>query len=112
MLSASAPKPASWVVLASPSQHSNSVEIAALIIASPGAHPPLSPTCMAKALMPCCLQKYGEDMAVTSIDKDSKTVTLKTGKKIQYDALISTLPLDFTLNWTGKKEWADGLTHR
>ena len=69
---------------------------------------------MAKALTPCwcCLQKYGEDMAVTKIDKDSKTVTLKTGKKIQYDALISTLPLDFTLNWTGKKEWADGLTHR
>ena len=69
---------------------------------------------MVKALTACwcCLHKYGKDVAVAKIDKDSKTVTLNTGKMVQYDALISTLPLDFTLEWTGKKEWSDGLTHR
>jgi protoporphyrinogen oxidase len=31
--------------------------------------------------------------------------------QIAYDALISTIPLDTTLRWLGKSEWADGLTH-
>ena len=56
--------------------------------------------------------EVGKDMVVTKIDKDSKTVALRTGEMIKYEALISTLPLHFTLAWTGKKEWADGLTHK
>ena len=39
-------------------------------------------------------------------------MTLKTGKTIQYDALISTIPLPFTLKWAGKDEWANDLKHR
>lgn len=54
---------------------------------------------------------YGTENAVTSIDKDNKMVTLACGRKIAYDALISTIPLDITLRWLGKSEWADGLTH-
>jgi len=49
---------------------------------------------------------------VTNLDKEKQIATLSSGKKIQYDALISTMPLDITLTWLGKKDWADGLTHR
>ena len=60
----------------------------------------------------CCrVQVFGESNAVTTIDKDNQTVTLACGRKIAYDALISTIPLDITLRWLGKDEWADGLTH-
>ena len=31
--------------------------------------------------------------------------------QVAYDALISTIPLDITLRWLGKDEWADGLEH-
>lgn len=31
--------------------------------------------------------------------------------QVAYDALISTVPLDITLRWLGKPEWADGLQH-
>jgi protoporphyrinogen oxidase len=48
---------------------------------------------------------------VTHVDKDTRVVTLSTGKKIQYDSLLSTIPLDIMLTWNGKKEWADGLQH-
>ena len=49
---------------------------------------------------------------MTNLDKEKQIATLSSGKKIQYDALISTMPLDITLTWLGKKDWADGLTHR
>ena len=49
---------------------------------------------------------------MTNLDKEKQIATLASGKKIQYDALISTMPLDITLTWLGKKDWADGLTHR
>ncbi|KAK9815579.1 hypothetical protein WJX72_006193 [[Myrmecia] bisecta] len=62
-------------------------------------------------LLPQENQRYGPDCGVTHIDKDSKVVTLRNGKRIQYDALISTIPLDITLRWAGKPELADGLTH-
>ena len=54
-------------------------------------------------------QRYNQQ--VVNIDKDSKTVTLASGSKIQYQSLMSTLPLDITLRWLGKPEWADGLQH-
>lgn len=59
-----------------------------------------------------CLQRYGKDFSVTGLDKENQIATLASGKKIQYDALISTMPLDITLTWLDKKQWADGLTHR
>ena len=49
---------------------------------------------------------------MTNLDKDKQIATLASGKTIHYDALISTMPLDVTLTWLGKKQWADGLTHR
>ncbi len=54
-------------------------------------------------------QRYGQTVA--NIDKDAKTVTLSDGKTIQYNSLLSTLPLDIVLRWLGKPEWADGLQH-
>ena len=58
------------------------------------------------------LQRYGKDFSVTNLDKDKQIATLSSGKTIHYDALVSTMPLDITLTWLGKKQWADGLTHR
>ena len=49
---------------------------------------------------------------MTAVDKDKKVVTLASGRQIQYDALISTLPLDIMLSWLGKEEWSNGLTRR
>ena len=63
-------------------------------------------------LLPKENQRYGEQNSVTGIDKDAQVVTLKSGKKIQYDALISTMPLDIMMTWLGQKKQADVLTHR
>ena len=64
-------------------------------------------------LRPCLhLQRYGPDNAVLDLDREGRTVTLKNGNKLQYDALITTMPLDITLQWCGQKKWADGLTRR
>jgi hypothetical protein len=49
---------------------------------------------------------------VVNIDKDEKIVHLANGQTIQYDALVSTMPLDITLQWLGQKEWAETLSHR
>lgn len=48
---------------------------------------------------------------MSSIDAANKVVTLSDGSKLQYKALLSTIPLDITLRWLGKSEWADTLTH-
>ena len=48
---------------------------------------------------------------MVSIDKDAKVVTLASGHKYQYESLLSTIPLDITLSWLGKDEWAQGLQH-
>ena len=40
-----------------------------------------------------------------------QVVSLSDGRKLAYDALITTLPLDITCRWLGKPEWADGLQH-
>lgn len=60
-------------------------------------------------LLPAEKQRYKQ--TVTNIDKDAKEVTLSDGKKIKYNSLLSTLPLDLTLSWLGQKEWAEGLQH-
>ncbi|BDA50044.1 hypothetical protein COCOBI_15-1720 [Coccomyxa sp. Obi] len=62
-------------------------------------------------LLPKDKQRYGEEYAVVSLDKDAKVATLANGQSIQYDALVSTMPLDNTLRWLGQPEWADTLSH-
>jgi hypothetical protein len=62
-------------------------------------------------LLPAEKQHYGSQCSVTAIDAEAKTVTLASGQKVQYNSLISTVPLDITLRMLGKPEWADGLTH-
>jgi len=59
-----------------------------------------------------CSQKYGEEYTVAGIDKEAKVATLANGMKIQYEALVSTMPLDLTLHWLGQPEWAEELSHR
>ena len=61
------------------------------------------------ALLPEERQRYGAE--ATSIDAEGKVVTFADGRRIAYESLISTLPLDGTLRWLGKPELADGLTH-
>ena len=60
----------------------------------------------------CSLQKYGPDYELTKIDKEAKVAHFTNGQQIQYDALISTAPLDITLTWLGQKAVADRLEHR
>lgn len=49
-----------------------------------------------------CVQCYGEGNQVTAWDLENKKATLKDGRVIQYEAAISTMPLDLTLNMAGK----------
>ena len=49
---------------------------------------------------------------MVKLDKEQQIVTLKNGQQIHYDALITTTPLDITLSWLGKKDWAERLNHR
>lgn len=63
------------------------------------------------ALLPKDKCSYGPGNQVTSLDLDAKTVKLSSGDSIQYNSMISTMPLDLTLRGVGKAEWADGLTH-
>ena len=58
------------------------------------------------------MQLLGPENLISGLDAASKTLTLPDGRKLQYESLISTMPLDITLTWLGKKDWADGLTHR
>ena len=62
--------------------------------------------------LPSCAQRYGPDNEMTKIDKEAQVVTLINGQQIHYDALITTTPLDLTLQWLGKPELADRLEHR
>jgi protoporphyrinogen oxidase len=62
--------------------------------------------------MHACAQRYGEGNRVVSLDAESKTARLACGEEIQYDALITTAPLDITLRWLGQPKWADTLSHR
>ena len=60
-------------------------------------------------LLPTECQRY--NTAAVAIDPVAKVVTFDDGRKVAYDALISTLPLDIVLRWVDKPLWADGLTH-
>ena len=37
---------------------------------------------------------------------------LANGRRVRYDALVCTAPLDATLRLLGRGAWADALTHR
>lgn len=50
-------------------------------------------------------------MKVTAIDRQLRQVTLSDGSHVQYQSLISTIPLDITLSMLGRQEWAQGLHH-
>lgn len=58
------------------------------------------------------VQRYGSENEMVKLDKEQQVVTLKNGQQIHYDALITTTPLDITLSWLGKKDWAERLNHR
>eukprot|EP00889_Picochlorum_renovo_P005952 jgi/Picre1/32982/NNA_008309.t1 len=60
-------------------------------------------------LLPKERQLYGAE--AVSIDKENKIVSFKDGSTIKYGHLISTLPLDIMLRWTGDGALADGLTY-
>ena len=62
-------------------------------------------------LLPEEKQSYGANYGVVGIDADAKTVTLASGATIQYNSLISTLPLDIMCRWLGRDDWADRLSH-
>lgn len=62
-------------------------------------------------LLPQDKCRYGPGNKVLSLDLDGKSVKLESGETLQYNSLISTMPLDLTLRGMGKAEWADGLTH-
>jgi protoporphyrinogen oxidase len=62
-------------------------------------------------LLPESNQKYGKDYEMTKIDKEKQIVTLKNGQQIEYGALITTTPLDLTLQWLGKGDLANRLEH-
>ena len=47
-------------------------------------------------------QSYGEGNAIVGWDLDNKKAILKDGRVIQYDACVSTMPLDVTLRMAGK----------
>lgn len=48
---------------------------------------------------------------MTGIDPAARIVQLASGDAIQYDKLLTTLPLDATLGWLGRKDRAGGLVH-
>lgn len=58
------------------------------------------------------VQRLGSGSKVVSIDKDAKLVSLADGSQLQYESLLTTMPLDLTLQWLGKSDWAAELTHR
>jgi len=61
------------------------------------------------ALLPPEKQRYKKK--ITALDPKAKQVTLSDGSKIQYNKLLSTIPLDITLTWLGKEDWAKELTY-
>lgn len=60
-------------------------------------------------LLPKSNQRYNAN--VVSIDDEAKVVTFDDGKRITYEALLSTIPLDVTLTWLGRDDLAEDLHH-
>lgn len=60
-------------------------------------------------LLPADKQRY--NTKVVALDLEGRTVTLDTGKKIKYEKLLTTMPLDLTLRMVGKPELAAELNY-
>mmetsp|Transcript_26755 Transcript_26755/g.32476 ORF Transcript_26755/g.32476 Transcript_26755/m.32476 type:complete len:507 (-) Transcript_26755:419-1939(-) len=63
------------------------------------------------SLLPQEKMSFGSGNRVVGIDEEKKEAKLKDGSTIQFEKLLTTIPLDLTLSMVGKQEWADGLTH-
>lgn len=63
------------------------------------------------ALLPPERQRYGKNNSVVNIDKDAKLVTFQDGRKVAYETLLSTIPLDITLDWIDRPDLARGLQY-
>ncbi len=57
-------------------------------------------------------QRYGEGCRVVALDAEARVATLADGRRLRYEALVTTAPLDATLGLLGQRAWADALTHR
>jgi protoporphyrinogen oxidase len=60
-------------------------------------------------LLPADKQRYNSK--VVAIDFEGHTCTLDNGDRIQYNKLLSTIPLDITLTMLGQSALANRLTH-
>ena len=49
---------------------------------------------------------------MVALDAEARVATLAGGRRLRYDALMTTAPLDATLRLLGRRAWADALTHR
>ncbi len=47
-----------------------------------------------------------------ALDEEARTATLADGRRVRYEALVTTAPLDCTLRLLGQAAWAEALTHR
>jgi len=61
------------------------------------------------ALLPEDKQQY--KTRVVKVDADNKTAILEDGSSIKYNKLMSTISLDFMMDWVGKPELAKGLKY-
>lgn len=46
-----------------------------------------------------------------ALDAEARVAGLASGRRVRYDALVCTAPLDATLRLLGRGAWADALTH-
>mmetsp|Transcript_14277 Transcript_14277/g.14377 ORF Transcript_14277/g.14377 Transcript_14277/m.14377 type:complete len:495 (-) Transcript_14277:275-1759(-) len=60
------------------------------------------------ALLPKEKQRYG--IKVEGIDAEKKLLSLSDGTKLRYNKLLSTIPLDITLNWLNRSDLSSRLT--
>ena len=58
-------------------------------------------------------QRFGEGNRLAGAGRGgARGRGLACGRRVRYDALVCTAPLDATLRLLGRGAWADGLTHR
>eukprot|EP01041_Mallomonas_annulata_P010741 gene10741-22438_t len=60
-------------------------------------------------LLPQDKQRYG--IKVQNIDFDKQILFLSDGTSVKYNKLLSTIPLDITLNWIGRSDLSTRLTY-
>lgn len=60
-------------------------------------------------MLPTKNQRY--NARIITINADEHTVTLSDGNKIKYNKLLTTIPLDMTLNWLDRSDLSKRLTY-